>query len=243
MLTLENITKSFNNQTVLNDLNLAFNEGETTVILGPSGSGKSTLLRLIDLLEIPDSGNIVIDGNTLSFPAKLGFKEMREHRQFFSMVFQNFNLFPHMTVLENVMEGPVQVKKAPKAAAKTQAQELLKTVGLSEKAQAYPKELSGGQMQRVAIARALAMDPEYLLYDEPTSALDPELAQEVLQVIQKLAKSGRSQIVVTHHMEFAQKVADRIIFVENGTIFFDGTNAEFFASQEPRIQKFVNRFV
>ncbi|MFV0558710.1 MAG: amino acid ABC transporter ATP-binding protein [Enterococcus sp.] len=241
MLFLEKLSKSFHQQQILNDINIAFEPGQTTVILGPSGSGKSTLLRLIDLLEIPDGGEIRIKDEVLRFPTKLSFKQLREHRLAFSVVFQSFNLFPHLTVLGNVIEGPVQVKKIAKAEATKRAEELLAQVGLSEKAASYPKSLSGGQMQRVAIARALAMEPEYILYDEPTSALDPELAQEVLNVIQNLANEGKSQIIVTHHIEFARKVADRIIFIQDGTIFFDGAKEAFFASDHPRIQSFVSR--
>lgn len=241
MLVLENLSKSFQQQQVLKNLTLSFETGQTTVILGPSGSGKSTLLRLIDLLEIPDQGSIQIRDEKLNFPQKLSFKQLQKHRLAFSMVFQSFNLFPHLTVLENVIEAPVHVRKLTKAEASAKGEILLRQVGLSDKKDAYPKTLSGGQMQRVAIARALAMEPEYILYDEPTSALDPELAQEVLTVIQNLAEAGKSQIIVTHHIEFARKVADRIVFVENGTIFFDGPTADFFNSTDPRIHSFISR--
>lgn len=200
MLTIEKLNKSFNDNQVLKEIDLTFQPGETTVILGPSGSGKSTLLRSIDLLETPDSGRIKIDQNNLSFPQNLSFRQLKEYRGHFSIVFQSYNLFPHLTVLQNVMEGPTQVKKISKEQAKTQAEQLLTKVGLLDKANEHPKQLSGGQMQRVAIARALAMEPEFMLYDELTSALDPELAQEVLQVINDLAESGNGQIVVTHHL-------------------------------------------
>lgn len=242
MLTIKNLTKSFD-QTVLEDLNIQFIPGETTVILGPSGSGKSTLLRTIDLLETPDKGTIEISGEKLTFPRKMSFPELKAHRQHFSMVFQQFNLFPHLSVLQNVMEGPVQVKKVNKETARREAILLLEKVGLADKQNEYPQQLSGGQMQRVAIARALAMEPEFILYDEPTSALDPELAQEVLQVIQKIAQDKKGQIIVTHHIEFARKVADRIIFLENGQIYFEGPAAEFFDSPAERIQKYVQQFV
>lgn len=242
MLTVKNLDKSFD-KPVLKDLNLSFAPGETTVILGPSGSGKSTLLRSIDLLEIPDQGSIEISDEVLKFPTKLTFQQLKAHRQHFSMVFQQFNLFPHLNVLQNVMEGPVQVKKTSKAEAKKQAEALLEKVGLSDKKSAYPKQLSGGQMQRVAIARALAMEPEYILYDEPTSALDPELAQEVLQVIQNLVQDKKGQIIVTHHIEFAKKVADRIIFLEDGEVYFEGSTADFFSSDEARIQKYIQQFI
>lgn len=200
MLTIEKLNKSFNDNQVLKEIDLTFQPGETTVILGPSGSGKSTLLRSIDLLETPDSGRIKIDQNNLSFPQNLSFHQLKEYRGHFSIVFQSYNLFPHLTVLQNVIEGPTRVKKISKEQAKTQAEQLLTKVGLLDKANEHPKQLSGGQMQRVAIARALAMEPEFMLYDELTSALDPELAQEVLQVINDLAESGNGQIVVTHHL-------------------------------------------
>ncbi|MGM0216091.1 amino acid ABC transporter ATP-binding protein [Enterococcus sp. AZ109] len=241
MLTLKNLTKSFTDEPILKNISLSFEAGKTTAILGPSGSGKSTLLRLINLLEQPDQGEIQLEDKTLTFPKKLPFKELRQHRANFSMVFQAFNLFPHLTVIENVMEGPIQVKKVPPAAAKKQAQQLLQLVGLSEKNDSYPKSLSGGQQQRVAIARALAMEPKFILYDEPTSALDPELAQEVLAVIQNLADQGNAQIIVTHHVDFARKIADRILFIENGTIFYDGATESFFTSDSARIQQFIQR--
>jgi len=242
MLRLTNIAKSFDGKKILEDVNLEFASGKTTVIIGPSGSGKSTMLRIIDLLEVADSGSIEIDEKKLDFPTNLSFAKMREYRSHFSMVFQQFNLFPHKTVLENVIEGPIVVKKQDKAQAIHKAKELLAQVGLSEKADSYPKELSGGQMQRVAIARALAMQPSYILYDEPTSALDPELAQEVLSVIQTLAKEGKSQIIVTHNMSFAQKAADQIVFIEGGKVFYSGLSEEFFASSDERIQRFISQF-
>lgn len=243
MLEIKELNKRFGTNQVLQGINLTFQPGETTVILGPSGSGKSTLLRSIDLLETPDSGMIKIDQEVLTFPKTISFRQLKEYRGHFSIVFQAYNLFPHMTVLQNVMEGPVQVKKVPKAVARKQAEGLLKTVGLLDKAAEHPRQLSGGQMQRVAIARALAMEPEFMLYDEPTSALDPELAQEVLQVIKQLAESGNGQIVVTHHLEFAKKVADRIIFLEDGGVSFDGTSEAFFASTDPRIQRYLQQFL
>ncbi|MFC0275401.1 amino acid ABC transporter ATP-binding protein [Enterococcus devriesei] len=243
MLTIEKLNKSFDGNQVLKEINLIFQPGETTVILGPSGSGKSTLLRSIDLLETPDSGTIEIDQDKLTFPQNLAFRQLKDYRGHFSIVFQAYNLFPHLTVIQNVMEGPIQVKKIAKAQAREQAEKLLAKVGLLDKAAEYPKQLSGGQMQRVAIARALAMEPQFMLYDEPTSALDPELAQEVLQVIKDLAESGNGQIVVTHHLEFARKVADRIVFLEDGQVTFDGSSQSFFASENPRIQRYLQQFL
>lgn len=243
MLTIEKLNKSFDGNQVLKEIDLTFQPGETTVILGPSGSGKSTLLRSIDLLETPDSGRIKIDQDNLSFPQNLSFRQLKEYRGHFSIVFQAYNLFPHLTVIQNVMEGPTQVKKVSKEQAREQAEQLLKKVGLLDKANEHPKQLSGGQMQRVAIARALAMEPEFMLYDEPTSALDPELAQEVLQVIKDLAESGNGQIVVTHHLEFARKVADRIVFLEEGQVTFDGSSQAFFESDNSRIQRYLQQFL
>ncbi|MDT2522065.1 amino acid ABC transporter ATP-binding protein [Enterococcus raffinosus] len=243
MLTIEKLNKSFDDNQVLKDIDLSFQPGETTVILGPSGSGKSTLLRSIDLLETPDSGSIKIDQDNLTFPQNLSFRQLKEYRGHFSIVFQAYNLFPHLTVIQNVMEGPTQVKKVSKDQARKQAEQLLTKVGLLDKAAEHPKQLSGGQMQRVAIARALAMEPEFMLYDEPTSALDPELAQEVLQVIKDLAESGNGQIVVTHHLEFDRKVADRIVFLEEGTVTFDGSSQAFFESDHPRIQRYLQQFL
>ena len=243
MLTIEKLNKSFDNNQVLKDIDLSFQPGETTVILGPSGSGKSTLLRSIDLLETPDSGSIKIDQDNLTFPQNLSFRQLKEYCGHFSIVFQAYNLFPHLTVIQNVMEGPTQVKKVSKDQARKQAEQLLTKVGLLDKAAEHPKQLSGGQMQRVAIARALAMEPEFMLYDEPTSALDPELAQEVLQVIKDLAESGNGQIVVTHHLEFARKVADRIVFLEEGAVTFDGSSQAFFESDHPRIQRYLQQFL
>lgn len=243
MLAIEKLNKSFEGNPVLKEINLIFQPGETTVILGPSGSGKSTLLRSIDLLETPDSGTIKIDQDNLTFPQNLTFRQLKDYRVHFSIVFQAYNLFPHLTVIQNVMEGPIQVKKIAKAQAREQAEKLLAKVGLLDKAAEHPKQLSGGQMQRVAIARALAMEPQFMLYDEPTSALDPELAQEVLQVIKELAESGNGQIVVTHHLEFARKVADRIVFLEEGQVTFDGSSQSFFASENPRIQRYLQQFL
>ncbi len=239
-IILENITKSFNEHIVLNNINLAIADEQTTVIVGPSGSGKSTLLRCINLLEIPDSGSLTIEADVIRFNKKLSNKELLQFRRKTGMVFQGFHLFPHLTVLENVTEGPIYVLKQDKEVAKQNGQQLLAKVGLTNKENQYPNKLSGGQQQRVAIARALAMDPYFLLFDEPTSALDPELEEEVLRVIAGLAREGKSQIIVTHNMLFAKAVADRILFLEEGTILFDGTPQAFFDSDSKRIHNFIS---
>lgn len=241
MLEIKKLTKSYKHQVVLKNISASFREGETTAILGPSGSGKSTLLRLIDLLEEPDSGKIVIEDKELVFPSKLSFKEKSHYRKYFSIVFQAYNLFPHFTVLKNITEAPIHVKGLDRKMAETEAVQLLKQIGLEDKMNAYPAQLSGGQQQRVAIARALAMKPEFILYDEPTSALDPELSNEVLLTIQRLAETGNSQIVVTHNLDFAEKAADRIIFMDQGEILFDGTAEFFFKNKDPRINQFIQK--
>ena len=228
MIKLRNLTKKFGQNTVLNDLNLEFKDAQTTVILGSSGSGKSTLLRCINLLEIPDNGELELGDEKIKFGKKTG------------MVFQSFNLFPHLSALQNVTEGPTQVLKVPKEEADKEALSLLEKVGLKGKEHEYPSRLSGGQSQRVAIARALAMKPSFLLLDEPTSALDPELEAEVLKVISELSHEHKSLIIVTHNMAFARRVADRILFLEGGNIAFDGSSEEFFSSDLPRIKKFIS---
>lgn len=243
MLELKNITKKFGNTTVLNDISLTFHKGQTTVILGPSGSGKSTLLRTIDLLETPDAGTITIANINYRFPTHLTFQELKAYRNYLSIVFQSYNLFPHMTVLQNVMSGPIFAKKMAKVEAQNDAEVLLQKVGLLDKMSVYPKDLSGGQMQRVAIARALIMNPTFMLYDEPTSSLDPELAQEVLNVIKQLADDQNGQIIVTHHIEFAKKIADRILFLDAGRISFDGPSRDFFESSDQRIQKYLTQLI
>ena len=240
MIKFKNLTKKFGDNVVLNGLNLEFKDGQTTVILGSSGSGKSTLLRCINLLEIPDGGELELGGDKINFAGKISQKDMLPFREHTGMVFQSFNLFPHLTALQNVTEGPVQVLKIPKEQAEIEALALLEKVGLKGKEHEYPSRLSGGQSQRVAIARALAMKPYFLLLDEPTSALDPELEAEVLKVIGGLSKERDSLIIVTHNMNFARKVADRILFLEHGNIEFDGTAEEFFSSDSPRIVKFIS---
>lgn len=240
MLRLENVTKTFGTQKALKDITTTFKDHETTVLVGPSGSGKSTLLRSLNLLERPESGLYDCDGIQLDFAKKITKKETLAVRQKTEMVFQDYNLFPHLTVLKNIMEGPVHVLKEDKKTAEKRALELLEKVGLKDKASAYPSQLSGGQAQRVAIARSLAMRPRYILLDEPTSALDPELELEVLKVLLELAKEKQSLIIVTHNLEFARHVADKILFIEAGKIFFEGKKDDFFNSDNQRIKDFIN---
>ncbi|MCI5775971.1 MAG: amino acid ABC transporter ATP-binding protein [Aerococcus sp.] len=240
-ITLNKINKSFGDQHVLKDLSLTFNEHETTVIIGSSGSGKSTMLRCMNLLEIPDSGKLTLDELSLTFDRKPSEKQLLPFRKKTGMVFQNFDLFPHLTVLDNIMEGPVQVKKEDKTEVKARAEKLLDHVGLLDKADQYPNDLSGGQKQRVAIARALAMAPEFLLLDEPTSALDPESEMDILDLIKTLVEEDhQSTIIVTHNLAFARRVADRILFFEDGKVQFDAPPEKFFNSDNPRIQKFLS---
>ncbi|SMG55718.1 amino acid ABC transporter ATP-binding protein [Paraburkholderia susongensis] len=218
MIKIENLSKSFGEHCVLRDINAEINKGEVVCLIGPSGSGKSTLLRCINGLEQYDGGRITIDG----VPVDARSRQINTIRQRVSMVFQRFNLFPHRTALENVMEGPVHVKGVDVRSASARAKELLASVGLAEKTQHYPRQLSGGQQQRVAIARALAMEPEAILFDEPTSALDPELVGEVLSVMRTLADKGMTMVVVTHEMDFARSVSDRVLFLDGGRIAEQG---------------------
>ncbi|WML60333.1 amino acid ABC transporter ATP-binding protein [Neobacillus sp. PS2-9] len=237
MIKVRNLVKSFGSQTVLTDINLSVSEKEVVVIIGASGSGKSTLLRCINFLEIYDQGEITLNGEIIQ-PTSNNLNKIRED---VGMVFQHFNLFPHMTVLENVMEAPVHVKGMDKTQAKQKALVLLEKVGLYDKASAYPKNLSGGQKQRVAIARALAMEPRIMLFDEPTSALDPELVGEVLQVMKRLAKEGMTMVVVTHEMGFAREVADRVVFMGEGEILEEAPPNEFFVNpQHAKAKQFLN---
>ena len=239
-INFKNISKSYGDHLVLDNINTSFKEGQTTVIVGSSGCGKSTLLRCINLLEIPQSGTLEVDDRSVNFKDKLSSKELLEIRKKTGMVFQSFNLFPHLTALQNVTEAPIYVQKKDKNEATQEAKELLAKVGLSHKEDTYPNRLSGGQAQRVAIARALAVNPYFLLLDEPTSALDPELEAEVLKVILSLAKEKKSMIIVTHNMNFARKIADRILFLDKGVIAFDGLVDEFFNSQNERIKSFIS---
>ncbi|MBF7980102.1 MULTISPECIES: L-cystine ABC transporter ATP-binding protein TcyN [Rahnella] len=245
-IDVKQLTKKFHGQTVLHGIDLQVNAGEVVAIIGPSGSGKTTLLRSINLLEEPDGGtikvgNIEIDGNK---PISKQKNKVRELRQQVGFVFQNFNLFPHRSVLENIIEGPVIVKGEPKAKAIATARQLLEKVGLSGKENAYPRRLSGGQQQRVAIARALAMSPEVILFDEPTSALDPELVGEVLNTIRALALEHRTMVIVTHEMNFARDVADRAIFMDQGKIVEQGPAKELFSNpQHARTKQFLEKFL
>lgn len=244
MYSLKNIEKSFDGNQILKGVSLDIEKNKTTVLIGPSGSGKTTLLRCINLLEIPDSGVVELNGASMSFAkgqkVKYGSDEIRAIRKKTGMVFQNFQLFPHKTVLENIIEGPVTVLKKDKAECEKEALILLEKVGLSEKRDAFPRELSGGQQQRIAIARALAMKPELLLFDEPTSALDPELEVEVLNIIRQLVNEKQTIVIITHKMSFAREVADKVVFFDNGNILKEGTYEELMNSGIPRITQFLN---
>ncbi len=243
MLTATNIHKSFDGQGVLDGISIGIEKGQVMALIGPSGSGKSTLLRCVNQLERVDSGEITLEGDKMCWMEgnALRYAEEKALRRIqlrMGMVFQSFNLFPHMSVLQNLIDAPVSVRKLPKKQATERARELLSKVGLSDKAAAYPYQLSGGQAQRVAIARALCMEPEILCFDEPTSALDPELTQEVLEVMRGLARERMTMMVVTHEMAFARDVADRIVFMEGGLIVEEGPPAQLVASQNVRTRKF-----
>lgn len=237
ILTVKNLSKSFGELEVLKDINMEIEEGEVISVIGPSGSGKSTFLRCINLLETPNSGTITYEGQVVNEPAY----DKRKLHQEVGMVFQKFNLFPHKTVLENIMLAPTKLKRGTKEELKAQALELLDKVGLKSKADEFPGNLSGGQQQRVAIARALAMKPRVLLFDEPTSALDPELVGEVLKVMQDLAEEGMTMVVVTHEMGFAREVSSHLIFMEGGYIVEEGDPKEIFANpKNARTKKFLS---
>lgn len=236
MIHVENLNKSFGDLHVLKDINITVKESDVVCLVGASGSGKSTLLRCINFLEKKDNGRIIIEGEEVSRDTH----DINEVRQKVGMVFQHFNLFPHMTVLENIIEAPVHVKKMSKNEAIREAKELLVKVGLEDKADVYPSKLSGGQKQRVAIARALAMNPDIMLFDEPTSALDPELVGEVLTTMKELAEDGMTMVVVTHEMGFAREVADWIIYMDEGIIVEKAKPEEFFTNpQEDRTKEFI----
>ncbi|EMM6759931.1 L-cystine ABC transporter ATP-binding protein YecC [Pluralibacter gergoviae] len=245
-IDVSKVVKKFHGQTVLHGIDLQVNEGEVVAIIGPSGSGKTTLLRSINLLEQPESGTIRVGDITIDAARPLGKQKaaIRRLRQHVGFVFQNFNLFPHRTVLDNVIEGPVIVKGESRTEASARARELLAKVGLTGKETSYPRRLSGGQQQRVAIARALAMRPDVILFDEPTSALDPELVGEVLNTIRQLALEKRTMVIVTHEMSFARDVADRAIFMDQGRIVEQGDARTLFANpQQPRTRQFLEKFL
>lgn len=236
MIEAKNLTKKFDSLTVFKDLNINVKKGEVLVIIGPSGSGKSTFLRCLNHLEEPNEGEVFIEGEKLDVRNK---KHMRNTIEKVGMVFQNFNLFHHMTVIQNVIEAPITVKHEEKEKVLKRAEIIIDKVGLSEKLNEYPSKLSGGQKQRVAIARALAMRPDIMLFDEPTSSLDPELVGEVLAVMKDLAKEGMTMVVVTHEMGFARDVADRVIFMDNGKIVEEGTPEQVFTNpKEQRTKEF-----
>ncbi|MGD7045107.1 amino acid ABC transporter ATP-binding protein [Jeotgalibacillus proteolyticus] len=245
MLTVKNLHKSFGELNVLKGIDLSIEKGSVVAIIGPSGSGKTTMLRCLNALEMPNKGTIQFEQDfKLSFDKVPSKKEILQLRRKSGMVFQSYNLFPHKTALENVMEGPVVVQKKEKAAVKKHAESLLKKVGLEEKMHLYPHQLSGGQQQRVGIARALAIEPELMLFDEPTSALDPEIVGEVLRVIRDLANEGWTMAIVTHELKFAEEVADHVIFIDGGHIVEQGPPAELLKNpQEPRTKQFLNRIL
>lgn len=238
IIEVQDLHKSFGDNEVLSGINCSVAESEVVCVIGPSGSGKSTFLRCLNLLESITSGTVHVDGTSLVDP-RLNVDELRTE---IGMVFQQFNLFPHKSVLDNVMLAPMKVRGLSRAAAAKRARTLLEKVGLSDKADAYPSQLSGGQQQRVAIARALAMEPKILLFDEPTSALDPELVGDVLAVMKQLAEEGMTMVVVTHEMGFAREVGDRVIFMDGGVVVESGPPAEIFDSpQQERTREFLNK--
>ncbi|KAA0945204.1 MULTISPECIES: L-cystine ABC transporter ATP-binding protein TcyN [unclassified Pseudomonas] len=246
MIVVEKLTKQFKGQVVLDGIDLEVKEGEVVAIIGPSGSGKTTFLRCLNFLEEPTSGRIKVGDIQIDGSRPLNQQQslVRRLRQHVGFVFQNFNLFPHRTALENVIEGPVVVKKMPRAAADALGRKLMARVGLAGKEDAYPRRLSGGQQQRVAIARALAMEPEVILFDEPTSALDPELVGEVLATIRSLAEEKRTMVIVTHEMSFARDVANRVIFFDKGVIVEQGEAKALFANpKEERTRQFLSKFI
>ena len=247
LLEINHICKGFDGLDVIRDISLSVREGEVVSIIGPSGSGKSTLLRCAALLEKMDGGELIYLGKKAAWEEKgkcvyAGKAELKEIRKNFGLVFQNFNLFPHYNVMKNIIDAPVCVDRIPKGEAVKRAEKLLLQLGLSDKADAYPYQLSGGQQQRASIARALALQPKILFFDEPTSALDPELTGEVLKVIRQLAKEHMTMIIVTHEMQFARELSDRIIFMDQGVIMEQGTPEEVFSSHNERVRGFIGKF-
>jgi glutamate transport system ATP-binding protein len=240
LVELEQVTKSFGDNVVLDGVDLTVERGSAIVIAGPSGSGKSTMLRCVNGLEPIDSGEVRFDGTPVDYSGKA----LSRLRANIGVVFQQFNLFPHMTALDNIVLGPVKAKGVSSEEAEARGRELLERVGIPEKADEYPADLSGGQQQRVAIARALAMEPKLMLFDEPTSALDPEMIREVLDVMRQLARDGMTMLVVTHEMGFAREVCDRIVFIDAGEIVEEGPPDEFFsAARSPRAKEFVDKII
>ncbi|MEC0178682.1 amino acid ABC transporter ATP-binding protein [Paenibacillus favisporus] len=238
MISVKDLRKSFGKLEILKGIDIDIAKGEVVVVIGPSGSGKSTFLRCLNLLETPSGGQITFEGEPITDKRH----NINATREKMGMVFQHFNLFPHKSVLQNLMLAPVKVKKQPPAEAERIALDLLRTVGLSDKKDAYPSQLSGGQKQRIAIARALAMQPHVMLFDEPTSALDPEMVGEVLEVMKKLAEGGMTMVIVTHEMGFAREVGDRIVFMDGGQIVEQGTPAEVFGNpQNSRTKDFLSK--
>jgi arginine/lysine/histidine transport system ATP-binding protein len=238
VIKVNHLHKSFGKNHVLNDVNIEIAKGEVVVVIGPSGSGKSTFLRCLNLLEVPTGGEIIFEGTNIT-DKKTNINKLRQKM---GMVFQHFNLFPHLTVLNNLTIGPRKLKKMSAEEANKIAMDLLRIVGLEDKANSYPSQLSGGQKQRIAIARALAMQPDVMLFDEPTSALDPEMVGEVLDVMKRLAAEGMTMVVVTHEMGFAREVGSRVIFMDKGTIAEEGTPDEVFSNpQHPRTKEFLSK--
>lgn len=248
LLEMKNVKKSFGDLDVIKDISLSVGEGEIVSVIGPSGSGKSTLLRCATMLETMDSGELIYLGQKAGWTGEDGkvvyapTKELRKIQENYGLVFQNFNLFPHFSVLKNVMDAPICVQKRDKEEVRKTAMELLKKMGLADKADAYPCQLSGGQCQRVAIARALALNPKILFFDEPTSALDPELTGEVLKVIKSLADLHIAMVIVTHEMAFARDISDRVIFMAGGVIVEEGRPEQVFASDNERTRSFLGRY-
>lgn len=247
LLEINHMSKGFDGLDVIRDISLSVREGEVISIIGPSGSGKSTLLRCATMLERMDGGELIYLGEKAAWEENgrcvyAGKSKLKELRKNFGLVFQNFNLFPHYSVMKNITDAPISVDGVPKKEARERALALLSQLGLSDKADAYPYQLSGGQQQRVSIARALALQPKILFFDEPTSALDPELTGEVLKVIKQLAREHMTMIIVTHEMQFARELSDRIIFMEQGVIQAEGAPEEIFASSKERVRAFIGKF-